>query len=412
MSTLGERALLWCDELSTLTQTPGLMDRRYLTHEHRRANDTVADWMQNIGLQTWQDEAGNQWGRMAASDPDAPVIVRGSHLDTVPNGGIYDGILDVVLPLLVIESLKKDAIELPFHLDLVGFGDAEGTRFGATLLGSRAIAGTWDPKWETLKDGNGESLPDAFNAFDLNYAHVTRAARTANPPLAFLEMHIEQGPVLESEDLPVGIVTAIAGARRFNIELTGMAGHAGTVPMHLRQDALAAASEITLIVERVAREHGVVATVGRMEVKPGAVNVIAGQATFSLDIRSEQDSERDAALTMIWDTARVACHERGIKMQWQETHAAPAVSCADHLQLALANAIESEGIRPRYLVSGAGHDAMAMAALCPVAMLFMRCEKGISHHPDEAVTAEDTDITAKVLRGWIEALARQQEQES
>jgi allantoate deiminase len=411
MSTLGERALSWCDELSKLTQTPGLMDRRYLTHEHRLANDTVADWMNTIGLQTWQDEAGNQWGRLAAADPDAPVVVVGSHLDTVPNGGIYDGILGVVLPLLVIESLKNDHATLPFHLDLVGFGDEEGTRFGATLLGSRAIAGTWDPKWEALTDGNGESVPDAFTAFGLDYAQVTRAARTANPPLAFLEMHIEQGPVLESEDLPVGIVTAIAGARRFNIELTGMAGHAGTVPMHLRQDALAAAAEITLIVERVAREHGVVATVGRMETRPGAVNVIAGQATFSLDIRSEQDSERDAALTMIWDTARVACQERGIQMQWQETHAAPAVSCADHLQLALASAIESEGIRPRYLVSGAGHDAMAMAALCPVAMLFMRCEKGISHHPDEAVTAEDADITAKVFRGWIEALASRHEQE-
>lgn len=407
MSTLGERALQWCGELANLTQTPGLMDRRYLTREHRLANDRVAGWMQDIGLQTWQDEAGNQWGRLPAANPEAPAVVIGSHLDTVPNGGIYDGILGVVLPLLVIESLKKDGVTLPFHLDLVGFGDEEGTRFGATLLGSRAIAGTWDPKWETLKDANGQSLSEAFEAFGLNYAEVTKAARTATPPLAFLEMHIEQGPVLESEDLPVGIVTAIAGARRFNIELTGMAGHAGTVPMHLRQDALAAAAEITLIVERVAREHGVVATVGRMSAKPGAVNVIAGQASFSLDIRSEQDSERDAALTMIWDTARVACHERGIQMQWQETHAAPAVSCADHLQLALASAIEAEGLRPRYLVSGAGHDAMAMAALCPVAMLFMRCEKGISHHPDEAVTAEDADITGKVLRGWIEALARE-----
>jgi allantoate deiminase len=383
------------------------MDRRYLTREHRLANDTVANWMQAIGLQTWQDQAGNQWGRLAADNPDASVVVLGSHLDTVPNGGIYDGILGVVLPLLVIESLKTDQISLPFHLDLVGFGDEEGTRFGATLLGSRAVAGTWDSNWATLTDANGQTLPEAFAAFDLNYTDVSAAARTETPPVAFLEMHIEQGPVLESEDLPVGIVTAIAGARRFNIELTGMAGHAGTVPMHLRQDALAAAAEITLIVERVAREHGVAATVGRMEARPGAVNVIAGQATFSLDIRSEQDTERDAALTMIWDTARVACHERGISMQWQETHAAPAVSCADHLQLALASAIEAQGIHPRYLVSGAGHDAMAMAVLCPVAMLFMRCEKGISHHPDEAVTAEDVDITARVLRGWIEALAKQ-----
>lgn len=408
MSAIGTNALKWCDTLAVLTETPGQMQRSYLTDRHRQANDQVAAWLNEAGLPHWQDAAGNLWGRLPAESDDAPVVILGSHLDTVPNGGIYDGILGVVLPLLVMIELKRSGTRLPFHLDLVGFGDEEGSRFSSTLLGSRAVTGQWDSHWASLNDAQGVTLAEAFTQFGLDIHAVGQASRANDSVLAYLETHIEQGPVLEAEHLPVGIVTAIAGARRFNIDFTGMAGHAGTVPMHLRRDTLAAAAEFTLIVERVAREHGVTATVGRIQAKPGAVNVIAGHTQLSLDIRSEQDSERDAALTMIWDTAKVACGERNIEMSWQEIHAAPAVGCDDQLQSALAHAIEQHGITPRYLHSGAGHDAMAMAAICPVAMLFVRCKGGISHHPDESITAEDADVAGRVLQDWILELANRQ----
>ncbi|MCH8529806.1 MAG: allantoate amidohydrolase [Saccharospirillum sp.] len=402
---LGENALYWCNALAEFTETPGQMQRSYLTDCHQQAINQLEHWLEDAQLPSWMDAAGNLWGRLPAREEDAPRVVIGSHIDTVPNGGIYDGILGIVLPLLVMKQFRQQGIALPFHLDLVAFGDEEGTRFGTTLLGSRALTGHWDSNWAGLTDASGVSLAEAFRQFELDIDRVKDASLRDHPPLAFLEVHIEQGPILEEEQLPVGIVTAINGARRFSIELTGMAGHAGTVPMHLRQDALAAAAEITLIVERVAREHGVTATVGRIQAEPGAVNVIAGKTRLSLDIRSERDGERDAALTMIWDTAKLACHERGIHMDWQETHSAPSVACADSLQRCLAGAIAELGITPKYLASGAGHDAMAMANLCPVGMMFVRCEGGISHHPDEAITAGDAHQAGLALKGWLLKLA-------
>ncbi|MHA7880383.1 MAG: allantoate amidohydrolase [Saccharospirillum sp.] len=402
---IGDTALNWCDALAALTETPGQMQRSYLTSQHQAALAQLRHWLDDAQLPHWLDAAGNLWARLPAREVDAPTVVIGSHQDTVPNGGIYDGILGIVLPLLVMKQFREQGIALPFHLDLVAFGDEEGTRFGTTLLGSRALTGQWDPDWAALTDAGGVSLADAFRDFGLDIDRVTQASLQNRPPLAFLEVHIEQGPILEEEALPIGIVTAINGARRFAIELEGLAGHAGTVPMHLRQDALAAAAEITLIVERVAREHGVTATVGRIQAQPGAVNVIAGRAQLSLDIRSERDTERDAALSMIWDTAKLACHERGVQMRWQETHAAPSVACADSLQQLLADAIGEIGIVPKYLASGAGHDAMAMASLCPVGMMFVRCEGGISHHPDEAITAEDAQQAGMALKGWLLKLA-------
>lgn len=401
----GENALYWCNALAEFTETPGQMQRSYLTDSHRKAIEQLQHWLGDAQLSHWLDAAGNLWGRLPAREDNAPRVVIGSHIDTVPNGGIYDGILGIVLPLLVMKQFRQQGIALPFHLDLVAFGDEEGSRFGTTLLGSRALTGQWDASWAGLTDASGVSLAEAFRRFELDINAVSNASLKDQPPLAFLEVHIEQGPILEEEQLPVGIVTAINGARRFSIELEGVAGHAGTVPMHLRQDALAAAAELTLIVERVAREHGVTATVGRIQAEPGAVNVIAGKARLSLDIRSERDGERDAALTMIWDTAKLACHERGIQMDWHETHSAPSVACADSLQHYLATAISDLGIMPKYLASGAGHDAMAMASLCPVGMMFVRCEAGISHHPDEAITAEDARLAGLALKGWVLKLA-------
>lgn len=231
-----------CEELAAITQTPGQVDRRYLTAEHLQANQLVASWMQDAGMTTWMDQAGNQWGRYASEQDDAPIVVLGSHLDTVPNGGKYDGILGVVAPLCLVDYLNQHQVRLPIHLEIVGFGDEEGTRYGSTLLGSRAIAGTWIDSWSLLTDPEGKTLAQAMHDFGLDSEQVTLAKRTNIQ--SFVELHIEQGPVLESENLALGVVSAIAGAQRFEITLQGHAGHAGTVPMAVRHDPLSVVSRI------------------------------------------------------------------------------------------------------------------------------------------------------------------------
>lgn len=340
MTTSGNDALIWCKTLSEPTTRPA------------DAGAVVCGWMEQAGFRHWRDAVGNLRARFEAARPDAPVVILGASFDALP-----DAAFGLALPLQVMAQLKADGATLPFHLDLVGFAQ------------------------EPLLPGM--PLPDDV------------------APRAYLETHIEPGPVLRAEELPVGIVSAIAGARRFSIHFTGVTGHAGTVPMHLRRDALAAAAEFTLIVERVAREHGVIATVGELQVRAGTVDRVAGDVTLSLDIRSEQDSERDTALNMIWDTAKLACRERGIEMQWDETHASGAVACADELQLHLATAIERQGLPPRYLVSGGARNARAMAGRCPVAMLFVRRTGGIDRPPAESVTAADLDVATRVLKDWI-----------
>lgn len=403
MIALAHTALKRCDELAELNATQQAR-RQYLSPEHRSVCERIAAWMEEADLTHWQDAAGNLWGRLPADQPDAPVVILGSHLDAGSDSGRYDGTLGVVLPLLVMAELKSQGVRLPFHLDLAGFGDDKASRFGNPLPGSRATAGSWDPEWSGIMDADGLTLAEAFTAFGLDIEQAAQAARPCGSVLAYLETNLEQGPVLEAEELPIGIVSAIAGTRRFYIEFTGQAGHAGRVPMHLRQDALAAAAEFTLIVERVAREHGVTATVGRLTSNPGAANIIAGQAELTLDIRSEVDSERDAALDMIWETAKLACQERYIGMLWEERYITPAVTCSDALQSQLAAAIERQGIRPRYLVSGADHEAIALAKLCPVALLSVRCTGGYSHLPDAEVRIEDVAIAGQVLWDWISNL--------
>lgn len=387
-----------CDSLAEFTQTPEIMDRRYLTHEHAQANAQVASWMQEAGMSTWQDQAGNQWGRYQGSDPDAPTLIFGSHLDTVPNGGKYDGILGVLLPITMIQLLQDSDQGLPFSVEIVGFGDEEGTRFGSTLLGSRAVAGTWNETWANLKDENGISMAQAFSAFDLDIDEVFQAARDPESILAFLEIHIEQGPVLEAEDLPVGCVTAIAGARRFNVHVQGHAGHAGTVPMGMRQDSLTAASQMNMMIELEALRKQVVATVGNLRCFPGAVNVIPGAVEFTLDVRAETDEKRDRAIELIQKRLRHIADSREVSVSWQENHKAAAVQCNAKLCQQVVQAIKQSGYDAHSLPSGAGHDAMAMADICPVSMIFMRNEKGISHHPDESVTVEDIEATLKVVR--------------
>ena len=391
-----------CDVLAHFSQDPDCIDRRYLTPEHLQANRQVSLWMEQAGMITWQDAAANQWCRYSSANPKAKTLVIGSHLDTVPNSGKYDGILGVLAPLSLIQYMHDHHIELPFHLELVGFGDEEGTRFGATLLGSCAVAGTWQEKWNTLTDENGISLTQAFVDAGLDINEVHTAARNNANTDDFFEFHIEQGPVLEEQDLAVGVVNAIAGAKRFAVTLKGLAGHAGTVPMPMRQDALAGASEMILAIEKIATQKGIVATVGHLRCLSGAVNVISGATTFSLDIRSIDDALRDETLSLIIEQLNMIADKRRIKMDVTPTHQAPAVKCDERLQQRLLDASEKSDIPQFILSSGAGHDTMAMAAICPVAMLFMRCEKGLSHHPAEAIAVHDIEVALKVMFAFIE----------
>ncbi|MFQ3220404.1 MAG: allantoate deiminase [Paraglaciecola sp.] len=390
-----------CELLANISQDPACVDRRYLTPQHQQVNQQVALWMQQAGMKVWQDEAGNQWGRYTSNTPNAQTVVIGSHLDTVPNSGKYDGILGVMTPLSLIQYFHDNQVALPYHLELVGFGDEEGTRFGATLLGSCAVAGTWQERWATLEDENGISLAQAMGDFGLDINHIKNAGRGDHSISSFIEFHIEQGPVLEDQDLAVGIVSGIAGANRFSINITGQAGHAGTVPMSMRKDALAASSDMILAIERIARSQDIVATVGHLQCKSGAVNVICGETAFSLDIRSTDDEHKDKVVGLIIDEITLIAKGRKVDIDIKATHQAHGVKCDQQLQVKLANALKASGIEPYTLSSGAGHDTMAMAKICPVAMLFMRCEKGISHNPAEAVSISDIAVATQVLAEFL-----------
>jgi allantoate deiminase len=405
MNTINEFAqqiMARCDELGSISQSPGMVDRRYLSLEHKQANAGVAAWMQQADMRTWQDGAGNIWGRYESANPNARSLVIGSHLDTVVNGGKYDGMLGVVTPIALIEMFKQKQQTFPFHIDIVGFGDEEGTRFGSTLLGSRALTGKWDKSWADLQDVDGVSLRQAMLDFGLNFDDIQLSKIPASSLIAYIELHIEQGPVLEQQDLPVGIVSAIAGAKRLAINVRGMAGHSGTVPMNMRKDALIGASEMILAVEDIATKMGVVATVGKIENRPNAVNVISGNANFSVDIRSDDDDLRELALDKIMARFSDVANTRGLALSTEITHSAPAVICNSALIKALIKATEAANILPLTLLSGAGHDAMAMADICPVGMLFTRCDRGISHHPAEAINSPDVAASLQVLLHFIE----------
>jgi len=404
-----KKALDHCFELATISEMQGGILRQYLTEKHKAHNEQTAQWMHEAGMQTWQDEVGNQWGRLVAKNPEAPRLILGSHLDTVPNAGAFDGILGVMLGVQLAAFFYDQGIELPFHLDVVGFCDEEGTRFGVTLIGSCALANTFDPQWLEIEDQDGISMRNAMLAFGLDPDKAQEASIKQDNIAGYWEIHIEQGPVLEAENLSVGVVTAIAGARRGSIHITGLAGHAGTTPMQLRKDALCAASEFVLAVEQRAKEcaDDRVATVGEIAVRPGAVNVIAGNAVVSLDVRSQFDDKRDELIEVIAFDADKIATKRHVSFDWQWHHQATAVPCAQHFQEIFAASCETAGLPAFSLPSGAGHDAMAIADICDVGMLFIRSPRGLSHHPDEAVIPEDVEDAFNVMRHAITHLAEQ-----
>jgi allantoate deiminase len=356
--------------------------------------------MQAAGLGVHIDAVGNVVGRWAAADPEAPTLLLGSHIDTIRDAGRYDGNFGVLAALAAVEELQTAGVALPFAVEIVAFGDEEGVRFPATLAGSKALAGRFDPATLDLRDDHGTTLREALTAFGCDPDLIPSVARDPAQVLGFVEVHIEQGPVLEAENLPVGIVTAINGASRFVLEFAGEAGHAGTVPMTLRRDALAAAAEFILAVERVGRDAagtGLVATVGRITPSPGAVNAIAGRVQTSLDVRAPDDTIRTTAIAAILDEGAAVARRRGVSFDANRTYDVPATPCHPEIMTALAEAVARAGLPVRHLASGAGHDTMALAPLCPVGMLFVRCRGGISHNPAESITAEDAGLAVEIL---------------
>ena len=396
--TFGAEIMSRIDDLAALSESPDGLTRRYLTPEHRQANDLVGRWMGDAGMTVRQDAVGNIIGRYEGVSEGLPAVLIGSHLDTVVMAGKFDGMLGVITGIACVGELNRRGRRLPFAVEVVGFGDEEGVRFQSGYLGSHALAGNFEPALLERRDADDISLAEAMTAFGLDPARVGDAARRAPDVLAYLELHIEQGPVLESQGLPVGVVTTIAGATRLAVSLTGEAGHAGTVPMTLRHDALAAAAECILAVERVCAESpNLVGTVGQIAAEPGASNVIPGSVRFTVDLRAAEDPHRTTALDELMVLLEAAAKRRGVAIEIEKVHEAASVPCDAQLSDLIAGAIERSGWRVQRLPSGAGHDAAAMAGLAPVGMVFVRCEGGVSHNPAENITAADAEAGARVL---------------
>ena len=392
------------DELAAISQEPGRLTRIFLTREHRVAAERILGWMREAGMRAHLDAIGNVCGRYEGEVAGAPCLMLGSHYDSVRDAGRWDGPLGVITAISCVADLKRRGKRLPFAIEVVGFADEEGVRFASTLLGSRAVAGTFDETVLGVRDAEGVSMRDALKDFGLDPDRIGTAARLRRDLLAYLELHIEQGPVLERENLPVGVVTAIAGATRLAARLTGMAGHAGTVPMALRRDALAGASECIGAIEAFCRADagGLVGTVGTIHASPGATNVIPGEVSFTIDIRAPTDAHRKRAVADIVRQLETIAKRRDLTLRLDVTHENRTAPCAPWLKAQIAEAISAEGFRVFELPSGAGHDGMAMIDIADIGMIFVRCRGGISHHPDEHVDPADADAGARVLLRVIE----------
>ncbi|WCP15876.1 N-carbamoyl-L-amino acid hydrolase [Sphingobium sp. AntQ-1] len=400
----GARAVARCDALGVAPYSDmadGLY-RGYLTPAYAHAQAALAGWMEEAGMAVRRDPAANLIGRYEGLDPAAPALLIGSHIDSVRDAGRYDGPLGIMLGVEAVAALHRAGRRLPFPIEVIAFGDEEGSRFPAAMLTSRAVAGTLAAEALDLRDGDGLALADA----GVDVRTYLSAARPAGATLAYLEAHIEQGPVLEAQGLALGTVTGIAAQLRYQLTLRGMAGHAGTTSMPLRRDALAGAAEAMLAIETLARDAAsdLVATVGRIEALPGAPNVIPGEVRFTLDVRSGDAGRRDRAAEAMIEAIAAIADRRGLDWATTLVHDLPASPCDFQLMAIMDAAVAATGQPAFRLVSGAGHDAMVMAALCPTAMLFMRCKHGISHHSAEHVDPADADAALQAMLGFIDRL--------
>ncbi|HEY0913203.1 MAG TPA: allantoate amidohydrolase [Bradyrhizobium sp.] len=402
--SLGREIVGRIDALGAISETPENLTRIFLSPEHRVAAELLLSWMRQAGMRADIDAIGNVCGRYEGDRPGLACLMLGSHYDTVRDAGKWDGPLGVITAISCVADLNRRGRRLPFAIEVVGFADEEGVRFASTLLGSRAVAGTFVESVLGGKDSAGISMRQAMIDFGLDPDHIGAAARAPSELLAYVELHIEQGPVLESQHLPVGVVTAISGATRLAASLVGVAGHAGTVPMALRQDALTGAAECIVAIEELCRTDpdGLVGTVGYIHAMPGATNVIPGKVSFTMDIRAASDIHRRRAVTDIVRRIESIAKSRTLALQVDVTHENRTVPCAPWLKAQVAEAVTAEGHRVFELPSGAGHDGMAMIDIADVAMVFVRCRGGVSHNPAEHVEEADADAGARVLLRLIE----------
>jgi allantoate deiminase len=401
INALGTRAEVMAAELGKISAEPNRLVRLFLTPELRRAADLTAKWMREAGMSVSEDALGTVKGRFG----DGKRLLIGSHLDSVIDAGKYDGPLGVICGILAVDHFAKAGQKLPFGIDVLAFGDEEGSRFPATMATSMACAGIFENETLPLADQNGVTLADAIKSYGKNTADIPAAAYKASDVAGYVEVHIEQGPVLEAKNQSLGVVTGIVGQNRIKVTVTGMAGHAGTVPMALRHDAYTGAAEMALALEKIVREHpedGMVGTVGRIEASPGAVNIIPGKVTFTVDLRSLSDKLRKDAHARFEAEGQKIAKARGLTVSFDLFHEVATAHMAPEFQDRLAACIKDVGGEPIKLPSGAGHDAQIMTRLCPSAMIFVRCRGGISHNPAEFASIPDMGLAVAALIRFIE----------
>jgi hydantoinase/carbamoylase family amidase len=394
------------NELASISEEPGVITRTFGTDAFVKGSRLLARWMQEAGLQTRIDNMGNVRGRLVSLNTNAKTLVLASHIDTVVNAGKFDGPMGVLIGLNLLEQLIQQRTSLPFHIELIAFSDEEGCRFHTTYLGSKVVAGGFDCNLLVKQDASGKTLQEVIEAIGGHTDQLQQDAIPATDWLGYFEIHIEQGPVLYEKEIPVGIVTAIAGQKRIAVTFKGEAGHAGTVPMTMRHDALCAAAEFILEAERFTANHPqqVVATVGTLQITHAASNVIPGEVMATLDLRSEDPAVLSACYKQLQQLGLSLCQRRNIKMHWQPVQETDPVTCDETFNQLLAQAIQQSGYEVVKLVSGAGHDAVAVAPVSPVAMLFVRCFKGISHNPSENVELKDLAAAIDVSAAFIHSL--------
>lgn len=399
---LAEETITRCRKLATFSEDAGSTRRTFLSPPMREVHRQLTESLEPANVQIQIDAVGNFRALYSAWEPDSPRLIIGSHLDTVPNAGAYDGPLGVLLGVALLEALHGR--KLPYAIEIVGFSEEEGVRFGVPFIGSRALVGRVDDALLATKDALGVSVRAAIEHFDLNHKEIAQAR--ASDACGYLEFHIEQGPVLENLNLPLAVVEGIAGQSRMEFTFVGRANHAGTTPMNLRYDAVAAAAEWITAVERIAKEvSGLVATVGSVHAFPGAVNVIAGEARLTLDVRHPDDNVRTQAAERMVRSAQEITRLRGLSVRWNERMNQPAVAMDPFLSSQIEQAIGKAGCRPLRMVSGAGHDAMIVAEQIPAAMIFLRTPGGISHDPAESVLADDVAKAIEVGLYLLDQLA-------
>ncbi|MBK4765135.1 MAG: allantoate amidohydrolase [Pantoea sp. Brub] len=389
-----KRVMLRCKELSKISSTKNGLTRTYLSKEHLQANKLVGNWMAEAGMEIWQDAVGNICGRYESIKLGAPALVLGSHLDTVYNAGYYDGVLGVLAAIEIVHWLNKNKIHFIVSIEVIGFGDEEGIRFGIPFLGSKGISGTWHKNWVCKSDINNITIKQAMKEIGLDSNKISYAARNKEDIIAYLELHIEQGPCLENEDLALGVVTNIHAARRFECKFIGESGHAGTVPMSYRKDALVASAKWISFIEEIALINisQVVATVNIINCKPGAVNIIPGKVDLLLDIRASKNYILDYLISIILNKAKYIAKCSGLNFKFNELYRMKSIVFDSDLKKILCDVLIKTQGRCFSLPSGAGHDAVSFAKNWPVAMIFIRNHRGISHHPSESVDLEDVTL--------------------